>query len=112
MAEINLLAGLTSYGSWEAVDSFKLSEDKDFNKIERAEVVEKELDWGTAVSICLFMKGGTSKYLRLSPQSDLEVGDPVDLDSIEVTELEKDGKTIHRADGEVLTEKPKTSRKK
>lgn len=103
---MGLLANLTTYGSsWEEVSREMLSEDEEFKNIESAEVQSKEQEWGTSRSICLFMKGGGTKYLALSRDSELEDGDKVDPASIEVIELERDGDTIYRADGEVLKAK-------
>lgn len=106
---MGFLASLTSYGNkWEEVSREMLSEDADFKTIEKAVVEDKEQDWGTSHSICLFMKGGGRKYLPLSRDSELIEGDDVELSSIEIIELERDGDTIYRADGE---KKAKTKRK-
>lgn len=113
---MGFLSNLTTYGAkWNVVDTTKLSElDEDgFNEIKRAEVVESEQEWGTSVSICLIMSDGR-KYIPLSSESDLEVGDKVDPESIEIITLERDGDdAIYRADGEVLEEeeKPKSKRR-
>lgn len=100
---MGFLDSLTTYaGAWEVTDRKKLSElDKaGFKNIASAEVTSKEQEWGTSVSICLFMKSGGQKYISLSRDSDLEVGDEVDLKSIEILTLEKDGEDpIHKADG-------------
>lgn len=109
---MGLLASLTTYNKgWEEVSREMLSEDKDFKEIESATVVDKEQNWGTSHSICLFMKGGGKKYLPLSRDSELEDGDEVNLESIEIIELERDGDTIYRADGEKTTAKARTKKK-
>ena len=49
------------------------------------------------------MKGGGRKYLPLSKDSELEVDDLVDLKSLEIITLERDGSDpIYRADGEAI----------
>lgn len=109
---MGLLASLTTYNKgWEEVSREMLSEDADFKEIESASVIEKEQNWGTSTSICLFMKGGGKKYLPLSRDSELEDGDNVDLESIEIIELERDGETIYRADGEKATSKARDKKK-
>lgn len=103
---MGLLASLTAYGAkWEEVSRESLSKDEDFKDIERAVVEDREQDWGTSHSICLFMKGGERKYISLSRDSELEDGDAVDPASIEIIELERDGDTIYRADGEKAASK-------
>ena len=109
------LDNLTSYGTpWEVVEEVALKEvdPKGFKNIESAEVQEKEFEWGVGVSICMMMKGGSVKYLPLSRDSELEVGDTVDIDSITVLTLERDGKTIFRSDAEVAESKPSRGKKK
>lgn len=92
--------------TWEITDR-ELLKDLDpqgFKGIESAVVTEKEQEWGISRSICLTMKAGGQKYLSLSKDSKLKNGDEVDLDSIEIITLEKDGdEPIYRADGEKLT---------
>lgn len=103
---MQLLESLPSYGrSWEEVSREPLSNDELFLAITKAEVVEKEQKWGISTSICLFMKSGATKFIPLSRDSDLEVGDQVDLDSIEVIGLERDDEVIYRADGEKVSKK-------
>lgn len=103
---MRLLASLTTYNKgWEEVSREMLSEDDDFKDVESAKVESREQEWGTSTSICLFMKSGGKRYIPLSRDSELEDGDNVDPESIEIIELEKDGDTIFRADGEVITTK-------
>lgn len=104
---MGFLDSLTSYGigKWEVTDKELLSKfDKEgFKNIQKAEVTEKAQTWGTSVAVCLFMKNGGTKYIPLSTESSLEVGDEVDLKSIEVLTLSKDGEDdIYRADGKAL----------
>lgn len=101
---MGFLSGLTSYGGskWEVTDTELLSKfDKEgFKDIKSAKVTEKEQTWGTSVAVCLFMKDGTTKYIPLSTESNLEVDDEVDLKSIEIITLSRDGDDdIYRADG-------------
>lgn len=97
---MGFLDSLRTYaGSWNEVSREKLSasEVKSINKIE---IVEKEQEWGTSVSMCFHMLGGGKKYIPLSRDSDLEVGDAVKPQSVEIITLERDGEEpIYRADG-------------
>lgn len=101
------LTSLTTYASkWQETDRENLNALDGFEDIESAMVTEKEMDWGISTSICLFMKGGGQKFITLSRDSDLKDGDMVDLDSIEVIALERDGDDpIYRADGKKVTSK-------
>lgn len=104
---MGFLDSLTAYtaSKWEIVEREKLSklDAVGFKQINSAEVVEKEQDWGTSVSICMFLKDGkTRKYVPLSSESELEVGDKVDVKSIEILELERDGETCYKADGKAI----------
>ena len=104
---MGFLDSLTAYtaSKWEVVSSEKLSklDSAGFKQINSAEVVEKEQDWGTSVSICMFLKDGkTRKYVPLSSESALEVGDKVDPKSLEIIELERDGETCYKADGKAI----------
>lgn len=104
---MGFLDSLTAYtaSKWEVVSSEKLSklDAVGFKQINSAEVVEKEQDWGTSVSICMFLKDGkTKKYVPLSSESKLEVGDKVDPKSLEIIELERDGETCYKADGKAI----------
>lgn len=74
-----------------------------FKDVASATVTSKEQEWGTSVAICLYMKSGGQKYIALSKNSSLEVGDDVDIKSIEVLTLEREGEEpIYRADGETI----------
>ena len=92
--------------TWE-ITGRELLKDLDpqgFKGIKSATVTEKEQEWGISRSICLTMKVGGKKYIPLSKDSELKKGDEVDLDSIEIITLERDGdEPIYRADGEKLT---------
>ena len=97
---MGFLDSLRTYaGAWEETGREKLSasEVKSINKIE---VVEKDNDWGTSVSMCFFMKDGGRKYVPLSRDCDLQNGDTVDPKSVEIITLERDGEDpIYRAEG-------------
>ena len=104
---MGFLDSLTAYtaSKWEEVTREKLSklDAVGFKQINSAEVVEKEQDWGTSVSICMFLKDGkTRKYVPLSSESELKVGDKVDPKSLEIIELERDGETCYKADGKAI----------
>ena len=69
--------------------------------IDKIEVVERDNDWGTSVSMCFFMKSGGKKFVPLSRDCDLEAGDGVNPKSVEIITLERDGDDpIYRAVGE------------
>lgn len=99
------LSSLTTYQmKWNPVSVELMSElDPDgFKQIESAEVVEKEQKWGTSISICMFLKGGGCKYVALSSESSLKPGNEVDVKSLKIIELEREGETCFKGDGNAL----------
>lgn len=98
---MGFLDSLRTYaGSWNEVSREKLSA-SEVKSISKIEIVEKEQEWGTSVSMCFHMLGGGKKYVPLSRDSDLEVGDAVKPQSVEIITLERDGEEpIYRADGD------------
>lgn len=99
------LSSLTTYQmKWNPVSVELMSEldPEGFKQIESAEIVEKEQKWGMSTSICMFLKGGGCKYIALSSESTLEPGDKVDVKSLKVIELEREGETCFKGDGDRL----------
>lgn len=99
------LSSLTTYQmKWNVVSEQPLSEidPKGFKDIESAEIVQKEQDWGMSTSICMFLKSGGCKYVALSSESTLNPGDEVDVKSLKIIELERDGETCFKGDGDKL----------
>lgn len=97
---MGFLDSLRTYaGAWEETGREKLSA-SEVKSIDKIEVVEKDNDWGTSVSMCFFMKSGGRKYVPLSRDCDLQDGDTVDPKSVEIITLERDGEDpIYRAEG-------------
>lgn len=100
-------------GGWEETSREELDPDG----IKAIEITEKDFrqDDGstrTRVSMCFTMDNGRQRFIPLSRDSELEVGDHVDPETVEVITLERDGEEIYRCDGELLPEKPKTKKKK
>ena len=97
---MGFLDSLRTYaGAWEETGREKLST-SEVKSIDKIEVVEKDNDWGTSVSMCFFMKSGGRKYVPLSRDCDLQDGDTVDPKSVEIITLERDGEDpIYRAEG-------------
>lgn len=97
---MGFLDSLRTYaGAWEVTNTEKLSA-AELKTVDKIEVVSKDNEWGTSVSMCFFMKGGGRKYVPLSRDSQLEEGDIVDPKSVEILTLERDGDDpIYRADG-------------
>lgn len=103
---MGFLSTLNTYAKgYEVTNREKLSkfDNEGFKDVASAKVTSKEQEWGTSIAICLFMKSGGTKYIALSRDSDLEVGDDVNIKSIEVLTLEREGEEpIYRADGEAI----------
>lgn len=95
-------------GSWEVTEREALEGIEDVKSIEVTERDFRQDDGTTRtrVSMCFTMKNGRTRYVPLSRDSELEVGDKVDPASVEVLTLERDGdEPIYRVDGEVLKTK-------
>ena len=88
----------TYAGSWREAGREKLSK-AEVAQVESAEVVEGQY----GLSMCFLMKAGGKKFMPLSRDSQLEEGDSVDIKSIDIITLEKDGDDdIYRADGTAM----------
>lgn len=85
----------TYAGSWSEAGREKLSK-TEVAQVESATVVEGQY----GLSMCFVMKAGGKKFMPLSRDSQLEEGDSVDVKSVEIITLERDGdEDIYRADG-------------
>lgn len=84
---MNVFAGLQVYGgSWEVVSTRAFQADE-IAAVRNAEVVASE--YGS--SVCFHMIGGGMTFIPLSNQSNLSVGDSVDLSKAKILRLHRDG---------------------
>lgn len=73
-----------------------------FKDVKDVVIKETTKDGDSWLSMCFLMKGGKEKRGYLSTKSELEEGDHVDKNTIEVIYLEQDGVELKpRYDGEV-----------
>jgi hypothetical protein len=83
----NVFNGLTTYaGNWSVINR------RDFNSEEKAAVKSASVvasQYGS--SVCFIMKGGGQTYIPVSRDGGFAVGDSVDLDSVELLTLHRDG---------------------
>ena len=86
---MNIFSGLQVYGgSWNVVaDKTRGFNAEELALIDRAEVVASE--YGN--SVCFFMKSGGQSYIPLSRDSNLTVGDSVDVTKAKLLTLHRDG---------------------
>lgn len=86
---MNIFSALQVYGgSWNVVaDKTRNFNAEEQALIERAEVVASE--YGN--SVCFFMKSGGQSYIPLSRDSQLTVGDSVDITKAKLLTLHRDG---------------------
>jgi hypothetical protein len=78
---------LTKYAdNWEVVGS-RAFNSEEVAAVKRAEVVSSQ--YGS--SVCFFMKSGGQTYIPLSRDSELAVGDSVDLTKAQLLTLHRDG---------------------
>lgn len=88
----------TYAGSWSEAGREKLSKDE-VAQVASATVVEGQY----GLSMCFVMKAGGKKFMPLSRDSQLEEGDSVNIKSVEIITLERDGdEDIYRADGTAM----------
>ena len=84
---MNIFGTLKTYaGKWSLKSSRKF-EEEEINAVSKAEVVPSA--YGN--SICFFMKSGGNKYIALSNDATVCVGDLVDLSKAQLLTLEKEG---------------------
>lgn len=84
---MNIFGTLKTYaGKWSLKSSRKF-EDEEINAVSKAEVVPSS--YGN--SVCFFMKSGGNKYIALSNDATVGVGDLVDLSKAQLLTLEKEG---------------------
>lgn len=112
MKNLNLEETLQVYaGGWSVEDTAKLKtiEPAFCAKIAKAQVQQRENtnkatgEVFTSTSICLMMKNGTKRFIPLSPKSELNIGDDVDIESLMAIELSKPGEeNIIKFDGKAL----------
>lgn len=83
----NVFSGLTNYaGNWSVTNR------RDFNEEEKAAVRSAQVvssQYGS--SVCFMMRSGGQTYIPLSRDSELAVGDSIDLDKVELLTLHRDG---------------------
>ena len=84
---MNIFAGLQVYGGKWNVTSERNFDAEEIAAVKKAEVVASE--YGN--SVCFFMHGGGQTYIPLSNQSNLGVGDTVDLTKAKILTLHRDG---------------------
>lgn len=78
---------LTKYAdNWKVVGS-RAFNSEEVAAVKRAEVVSSQ--YGS--SVCFFMKSGGQTYIPLSRDSELAVGDSVDLTKAQLLTLHRDG---------------------
>lgn len=81
-------------GGWSIKSKDKLGE-SEFNSIKNAVTVSSEY----GVSACFFLKKGGQFYVPMSKDSNVGIGEVLDLNKITVLTLEKDGEAdIQRID--------------
>lgn len=86
---MNIFSKLQVYaGKWNVKSSRKF-EAEEVAAVSKAEVVASQF----GNSVCFFLKGGGQSYIPLSKDSNLTVGDTVNLNSAELLTLEKDGES-------------------
>lgn len=84
---MNIFETLRTYaGKWSIKSSRKFDDDE-IDAVVKAKVVPS--DYGN--SVCFFMKSGGNKYIALSNDATVSVGDLVNLKEAQLLTLEKDG---------------------
>jgi len=87
MKLMNIFSTLKSYaGNW-SVKSLRSFDAEEISSVKSAEVVASQ--YGN--SVCFIMKAGGQTYIPLSRDSELGVGDKVDLSKAQLVTLERPG---------------------
>lgn len=93
---MNFFSNKKVYGGKWSVKSISKFTDEEKSLVIKAQVVDS--DYGN--SCCFFMKDGTTIYTPMSNDAKSDVGDTLDLNTIEIITLEKIGeKDIERIRG-------------
>ena len=96
MGLLNFLSK-TYAGKWSVVSRTNMSKDE-LDMVKKVLIVNS--DYG--LSACFFTNRG-QQYIPVSNESTLSEGDRVDLDSIEILTLSKEGESdIYRLDGKAI----------
>ena len=84
---MNIFSKLRQYaGKWQLSDSRKFT-DEEIASVERTEVVASQ--YGN--SVCFFMKQGGMSFIPLSNQSNVGVGESIDMNNAKLLTLSKQG---------------------
>ena len=89
---MNIFAALKQYAT-----KFELTNTRDFDEEELSQVKSARVvasQYGK--SVCFFMKDGCQKYIPVSRDSNVSVGDEINLSEVKILTLEKDGTSINR----------------
>lgn len=86
---MNIFGTLKTYAGKWSLKSTRKFEDEEINSVSKAEVVPSS--YGN--SVCFFMKSGGNKYIALSNDATVSVGDLVDLSKAQLLTLEKKGES-------------------
>ena len=86
---MNVFGTLKTYSGKWSIKSSRKFEDEEINAVSRAEVVPSS----HGNSVCFFMKSGGNKYIALSNDATVGVGDLVDLSKAQLLTLEKNGQS-------------------
>lgn len=93
---MNFFSNKKVYGGKWSVKSISKFTDEEKSLVIKAQVVDS--DYGN--SCCFFMKDGTTIYTPMSNDAKSDVGDTLDLNTLEIITLEKIGeKDIERIRG-------------
>lgn len=84
---MSLFQDIKTYATGWAVKSTSKMSASDMAKVEKAVVVDSKF----GASVCFFMKAGGQTYYPVAQDSQLSVGQTVDLNAVEVVTLEKSG---------------------
>ncbi len=84
---MNIFAGLTKYATKYEVKNSRPLNQEELSGIVSAKVVASQY----GLSCCFFMTSGCQQYIPLSRDSVAQVGDVVDVNTITVLKLEKEG---------------------
>lgn len=84
---MSIFSSLRRYASGWEVTSSKNFTQSEINEVKRTEVVPSEY----GMSVCFFFKAGGQSYIPVSRDSDVEIGQSVDLTKCKVLTLSQEG---------------------
>ena len=96
---MDLFASTQEFAGWKPCGSQRLTESSLYPEVSHIEVAETA-EYGN--TMCFFMKSGGQRRIFLSRDCNLEAGDRVNPETVNLLQFERNGETCLKAEGSKL----------